>query len=694
MKKSKTANVYSFIGMIGLILLISYSSEAQHTAELIQGTSAPRLTLRTTDYNSNNPSGIVGLATVANNFCPGSSVGDLVISNNNNKSIVFGLGPFGDFSSPSNTYLERMRLTQDGKLGIGISAPTAMLHVKYPNTNISTRQKFQHWEWVSNSNFQLDFFGDAHAGRPGMVQFGGWNNDVALGFVVDSKTSVEDGTSVKGLFIRTSGTGIVGIGTATPASYLDVVAPNESAVKIQNTSTTNGSKVGIDFYAGGLSSPVAKAKIEAVDIPVSGASVGNAALAFSTRSNSGGNALERMRITPDGKVGIGHGWVFGSTPLDIEASLHVISPDNNNTFKIQNFRGVTNSSSVGVDFLTYAATATASKNARIEAVANTIDNGTYAKTDLAFLVNSDGSVNTTNLSEKMRIMSNGNIGVGTVAPEALFHVRGNDSPAIMVSQPNTTQGAADYRGALAVANCGTCHTLDATVGDVVLRAVNSGKNLIITNNGGDNGNSGSILLKTGSAAGWYEKTRMEITKTGNIDMKGRVQVTLPGGQNPDAGQLGLTFGEAAGVTHYTWIQSNEGKPLALIPMAENNANYVSIGYIPGTYTVPSGYKLAVKGNILCEEMKVKYAHKWPDFVFDNTYKLRTLNEVESYIKENKHLPDVPSAEEVAVNGIDTGKMDATLLKKIEELTLYMIEQQKQLEVQQKEIEVLKTQVKR
>jgi len=97
----------------------------------------------------------------------------------------------------------------------------------------------------------------------------------------------------------------------------------------------------------------------------------------------------------------------------------------------------------------------------------------------------------------------------------------------------------------------------------------------------------------------------------------------------------------------------------------------------GTTTIPSGYKLAVKGKILTEGVKVSVnSTDWSDFVFADSYTLRPLEEVETFIKENKHLPEVPSAEQVGEQGIDLAKMDAVLLQKIEELTLYIIDIQK------------------
>ncbi len=111
----------------------------------------------------------------------------------------------------------------------------------------------------------------------------------------------------------------------------------------------------------------------------------------------------------------------------------------------------------------------------------------------------------------------------------------------------------------------------------------------------------------------------------------------------------------------------------------------------GTTTLPSGYKLAVNGNIIAEKVVVKvYNEWWPDFVFSKDYNLMTLNNVEEYINENFHLPGVPSANEVSESGIDLGEMNKILLQKIEELTLYIIDQEKRMEEFNSEIENMKS----
>lgn len=110
---------------------------------------------------------------------------------------------------------------------------------------------------------------------------------------------------------------------------------------------------------------------------------------------------------------------------------------------------------------------------------------------------------------------------------------------------------------------------------------------------------------------------------------------------------------------------------------------------------PNGYRLFVEQGILTEKVKVAVSGTadWSDFVFDKSYQLRPISELEQFIDKNKHLPDVPSATEVVENGIDLAKMDATLLRKIEELTLYVIDLKKENDNLRNELYELKEIVK-
>ena len=96
-------------------------------------------------------------------------------------------------------------------------------------------------------------------------------------------------------------------------------------------------------------------------------------------------------------------------------------------------------------------------------------------------------------------------------------------------------------------------------------------------------------------------------------------------------------------------------------------------------TDTKGFELGVNGKIAATEVKVATYSDWADFVFEEEYNLPTLKEVENHIKEKGHLKDIPSAEEVETEGFYLGEMDAKLLRKIEELTLYTIDQQKEIE---------------
>ncbi|MEM0941036.1 MAG: hypothetical protein AAGI25_14790 [Bacteroidota bacterium] len=125
---------------------------------------------------------------------------------------------------------------------------------------------------------------------------------------------------------------------------------------------------------------------------------------------------------------------------------------------------------------------------------------------------------------------------------------------------------------------------------------------------------------------------------------------------------------------------NTGGPIMMVFRRDGN---VGIGTAD-----PGDWKLAVNGKIRTKEIRVETG--WADFVFEEDYALPTLQEVESHIREKGHLQDIPSAEEVAENGIFLGEMNAKLLQKIEELTLYLIAQDKENKAQKALIQSLQS----
>ncbi len=156
----------------------------------------------------------------------------------------------------------------------------------------------------------------------------------------------------------------------------------------------------------------------------------------------------------------------------------------------------------------------------------------------------------------------------------------------------------------------------------------------------------------------------------------------------------IRFYNTNGLRHLIADDFGSGK---LIIQSTNNPTTGSVGIIEikskvqiGNVSTPSGYNLYVEQGILAERVKVaiKSTGDWADYVFEENYKLKPLTEVEKFIKKNKHLPNVPSANEMIKEGNDLAKTDALLLQKIEELTLYVIELKKENDLMKKEIQAL------
>ncbi|PWG77834.1 hypothetical protein DDR33_25415, partial [Pararcticibacter amylolyticus] len=105
----------------------------------------------------------------------------------------------------------------------------------------------------------------------------------------------------------------------------------------------------------------------------------------------------------------------------------------------------------------------------------------------------------------------------------------------------------------------------------------------------------------------------------------------------------------------------------------------------GIGTLSPDSRLTVKGKIHAEEIKVDLSVPAPDYVFNDNYNLTSLEDVENYIRKNKHLPEIPSAESMQKEGISVSDMQLKLLQKVEELTLHLIKQNKIIKQQQQKL---------
>ncbi|MEM9338427.1 MAG: hypothetical protein AAGA66_06835 [Bacteroidota bacterium] len=285
-----------------------------------------------------------------------------------------------------------------------------------------------------------------------------------------------------------------------------------------------------------------------------------------------------------------------------------------------------------------------------------------------------------------------NVGIGLSAPQEALHVEKSDAGILLQSNN-------DAWTELTLQNAGAPSLIRTTIG-----AASSGYNYgyIGTNTDHD------FVIRTNNSI------------RAKFDTNGRLGI---GTNNPHfnldvAGNLGTSgnrFTVAQGVINQTstienWGSASDGGGLAFNYDGRSAPNGTSqalfrdfsiyngkgeiIGFFDGSNkslgintTSTGSHKLAVEGSIGAREIKVQ-ATGWSDFVFENDYDLRTLEEVEEHITENGHLPEIPSETEVTENGINLGEMNAKLLQKIEELTLYLIEQNKELKELKEKVENL------
>lgn len=192
--------------------------------------------------------------------------------------------------------------------------------------------------------------------------------------------------------------------------------------------------------------------------------------------------------------------------------------------------------------------------------------------------------------------------------------------------------------------------------------------------------NGDIGIGTSSPAGQLHLVGNGLISEEASAVGGRISLRNPskvGADVKDWTIFNMTTGYIKGL-HF-WRYAGNGTNLGAAVVFGDDGT-VKIGAV--TTPNPAGYRLYVDQGILTEKVKVAVAGSanWADYVFRNDYKLMPLTEVEQFVKENKHLPNVPSAADMVKQGNDLGKTDAKLLEKIEELTLYIIDLKKEIDL--------------
>ena len=293
--------------------------------------------------------------------------------------------------------------------------------------------------------------------------------------------------------------------------------------------------------------------------------------------------------------------------------------------------------------------------------------------------------------------ASGSVGIGTTSPAARLHISGGDLllqnsgsgyPVIWMKDVGGTNVLRfDYNS---IIHAG---------GDFYLRS--GGTSNLIVNDAGNGGNVG-----IGTAA---PLAPLHIRNTTDGDdqysgirffpAKATAQATYPGENYHRISGFrrnGLwIMGSTSGSTYSrsNILFTDNGISLATsdgyVNPETNVKFFVSNGGNVGIGTTNPSQKLTVNGTIYGKEVKVDLSVPGPDYVFDKDYQLTSLEDIKTYIDQNKHLPEVPSAAAMEANGINLGEMNMLLLKKVEELTLYILNQQKQLESQQREINQIK-----
>ncbi|SHH78043.1 hypothetical protein SAMN04488109_5356 [Chryseolinea serpens] len=287
---------------------------------------------------------------------------------------------------------------------------------------------------------------------------------------------------------------------------------------------------------------------------------------------------------------------------------------------------------------------------------------------------------TSNSTPRMTLLNNGYLGIGTVTPAEKLTLSGGK---FRIEDPGNAYSNYLYSFA-AISNYRSGLVMES----------NASVNFGLT--GPDNVASVFRWLSINNATIDYSTNNnelMRLQKDGKLGLgvapTATLHVFVPGsssvvnGMNLDVQSFGNTANAFA--SHYFRIRDIGGNSTAFIVKGS--------GYVGINTANPDAY-LTVKGDIHAKEVRVDMSVPGPDYVFEKDYKLLPLSELSLFLAKNKHLPEVPSATEMEKDGINVGDMNMTLLKKVEELTLYVIQQQEEMKKMMTEMELQKQEIQK
>ncbi len=558
----------------------------------------------------------------------------------------------------------RMVIDNTGNVGIGTTTPALKFHVA-GDTRLDGNL---YLGGSGDGKSFLSFFVDRNTSNPYFAGFDynnntgwtGWKgthqfiqiNDNGFFDIRKAANSAAVGTN---LLRIVASTGNIGIGTDSPTQKLDV---NGSAL-LRNGNSAGGF-TNDQLLFGWNNTPNYLHSIKTRHH--SGVASGNAIDFYTWKqgTDGGGSVGTQHVMTLDGQGFVGIGTTAPSQKLDVRGSILVGEDINDAAITLRNRKD----GAFKNDFLI------ASK-------------GDY--TYLGNYQNNALGIYTGN-QERVWITGTGSVGIGTTTPTNTLDVNGSFRVRNLIEMSTNT----DFIWNAYYANGGWKYRANGFAGGFYQDGT-GGLAFNIAPNGTADGTltfqRAFTILNNGNFGIGTTSPSEKLEVAGNVRVNGNFNIInttnkIVGFDDPANYYIGYypVTGTAGLNIHWFGGIRLGDKTGDVMQISDGN---VGIGT-----TDTKGYKLAVGGEMIAERVVVKLKATWPDYVFKTGYSLRTLSEVERFVKTNNHLPDVPSEAEVKEKGIDMEQMNATLLKKVEELTLYMIELQKQNDLLKKRMDGL------